>query len=240
MSPTLVEAPPQGEWITEVKWDGYRTQIVKDRGTVRAYTRNGHDWSTKYWPIALTASVMPFERGIIDGEVVVLDEHSRSNFDALQAAIGREPSRLIFVAFDLLHLDGVDMRKLPLVVRRDRLARLVETADGGLIQFSEALPGTPQQVFDVVDQAGLEGVVCKRADSPYVAGKGKHWFKVKTFEEAEFDLIGVRRERGKPAMALMARGGRQVGSAFITLPNGIRERLWRRVEERAKPTVKVC
>ncbi len=71
---------------------------------------------------------------------MVLDELHRSNFSALQAAIGREPSRLLFVAFDLLHLDGMDLRQLPLVVRRERLQRLVETADGGRIQFSEALP----------------------------------------------------------------------------------------------------
>ena len=106
MQPTLVDAPPDarraGEWITEVKWDGYRTQLVKDAGGVRAFTKNGYDWTTKYWPITLTASVMPFDSGVIDGEVVVLDDQHRSNFNALQAAIGRAPSRLIFVAFDLL------------------------------------------------------------------------------------------------------------------------------------------
>ena len=121
MSPTLVEIRQRANWITEVKWDGYRTQLVKDGAWRARLTRNGYDWTTKYWPIALTASVMPFERGIIDGEVVVLDELHRSNFNALQAAIGREPSRLIFVAFDLLHLDGMDLRQLPLVVRRERL-----------------------------------------------------------------------------------------------------------------------
>ncbi len=135
----------------------------------------------------------------------------------------------------LLHLDGMDLRQLPLAVRRKRLARVVETADGGRIQFSEALPGTPSQVFDVVDQAGLEGIVTKRADSKYRSGRTRDWLKIKSFEEAEFDLVGVRRERGKPAMALLARNGRSAGSAFITLPAGIRERLWQRVQEAAKP-----
>ena len=161
----------------------------------------------------LTASVMPFKSGIIDGEVVVLDDQHRSSFNELQAELSsRRSNRLVFVAFDLLHLDGMDLRKLPLVVRRERLERLVQTADGGRIQFSEALPGTPQQVFDVVDRAGLEGVVCKQADSRYVSGKTKAWLKVKAFEEAEFELVGVRRERGKPAMALLARNGRPAGS----------------------------
>ena len=239
MSPTLVDEPPSGDWVTEVKWDGYRTQIVKDSAGVRAYTRNGYDWSTRYWPITLTASVMPFKSGIIDGEVVVLDEQHQSSFNELQAEISsRRSNRLVFVAFDLLHLDGMDMRKLPLVVRRERLERLVQTADGGRIQFSEALPGTPQQVFDVVDRAGLEGVVCKQADSRYVSGNTKSWLKVKAFEEADFELVGVRRERGKPAMALLARNGRPAGSAFITLPAGIRERLWERVQLPAKPARK--
>lgn len=97
-----------------MKWDGYRTQIVKDDRGVRAYTRNGSDWSTRYWPITLTASVMPFKSGIIDGEVVVLDDQHRSNFNELQAELsGRRSNRFVFVAFDLLHLDGIDMRKLP-------------------------------------------------------------------------------------------------------------------------------
>ena len=78
-----MDEPPAGDWITEVKWDGYRTQIVKERS---GYTRNGHDWSTRYWPITLTASAMPFKSGIIDGEVVVLDEQHRSSFNELQAS----------------------------------------------------------------------------------------------------------------------------------------------------------
>ena len=167
----------------------------------------------------------------------MLDEQHRSSFSEIQAELSsRRSNRFVFVAFDLLHLDGIDLRKLPLVMRRERLQRLVKTADGGRIQFSEALPGTPRQVFDVVDRAGLEGVVCKQADSRYVSGKAKSWLKVKAFEEAEFDLVGVRRERGKPVMAMLAREGQHAGSAFITLPAGIRERLWERVESmRVRP-----
>jgi bifunctional non-homologous end joining protein LigD len=80
MSPTLWMSRRSAPTITEVKWDGYRTQIIKDDRGVRAYTRNGYDWSTRYWPITLTASVMPFKSGIIDGEVVVLDDQHRSSF----------------------------------------------------------------------------------------------------------------------------------------------------------------
>ncbi len=241
MAPTLVEAPPAGaEWITEVKWDGYRTQIVKDGQRVRLITRNGQDWSSKYWPISLAAEVLPCEQAIIDGEVVVLDEQHRSSFSELQLALGRrQAGRFVFIAFDLLQLDGIDLRKLPLVVRRERLARLI--ADGApQIQFSEALPGTPDQVFAAADQAGLEGVVCKLAESRYQSGRSKQWLKVKTFEEADFELLGVRREQGKPAIALMAKNGRYAGGAFVTLPIGIRERLWERVEGNARPGAEGC
>ncbi len=121
-------------------------------------------------------------------------------------------------------------------MRRERLTRLI--ADSApMIQFSEALPGTPQEVFDVADRAGLEGVVCKLAESRYRSGRTRDWLKVKA-EEADFDLVGVRRERGKPAMALLARNGRPAGSAFITLPTGLRERLWERVQQPAKPAPK--
>ena len=214
---------------TEVKWDGYRTQIVKDDRGVRAYTRDGYDWPTRYWPITLTASVMPFKSAIIDGEVVVLDDQHSSNFHELQGELSsRRSNRLVFVAFDLLHLDGMDLRKLPLVVRRERLERLVQTADGGRIQFSEALPGTCQQVFRC---RGSSWPRRRRLQAgAYLSGKTKSWLKVKAFEEAEFDLVGVRRERGKPGMAMLAREGRPAGSALITLPEGIRGRLWERVK----------
>ena len=113
--------------------------------------------------------------------VVVLDEQNRSSFGELQAALGRrQASRSVFVAFDVLHLDGLD-RRLPLVVRRERLAGLVAEA-GPQIQFSEA-SGTPQEVFDVADRAGLEGVVCKLADSPYRSGRAKQWLKAKTLRK---------------------------------------------------------
>jgi bifunctional non-homologous end joining protein LigD len=93
-------------------------------------------------------------------------------------------------------------------------------------------------VFKAGAAAGLRGIVPKRDDSRYVSGRARDWLKVKTFEEADFDLIGVRRERGKPAMAMLARNGRPAGSASITLPAGIRERLWERVQQPVKPALR--
>ncbi len=205
MSPTLVDEPPAGaDWITEVKWDGYRTQIVKDSAGVRAYTRNGHDWSTRYWPITLTASVMPFKSGIIDGEVVVLDDQHRSNFNELQAELStRRSNRLVFVAFDLLHLDGMDLRKLPLVVRRECLERLVRPPTVAASSSARRSQARLHRCSMSSTGPGLRASSASAPTADTARAAPSDWLKVKSFEEAEFDLVGVRRERGKPAMALL-------------------------------------
>ena len=240
MAPTLVEAPPAGaEWITEVKWDGYRTQIVKDGQRVRLITRNGQDWSSKYWPISLAAEVLPCEQAIIDGEVVVLDEQHRSSFSELQLALGRrQAGRFVFIAFDLLQLDGIDFRKLPLVVRRERLARLI--ADGAPQSSSARRYPARRTRF-----SPLPTRPASRASSA-------NWPKAATVRPLQAmaqgqDFRGGRlraarraREQGKPAIALMAKNGRYAGGAFVTLPIGIRERLWERVEGNARPGAEGC
>src|SRR6185369_15465055 len=104
--PSLTEHPPEGaEWIHEVKHDGYRTMLLVERGTVHAYTRNGHDWSDRYPGIIAAVRKLPCRSAILDGEVIVQDALGVSDFEALQAALRSLPTRLIFYAFDLLHLE---------------------------------------------------------------------------------------------------------------------------------------
>jgi bifunctional non-homologous end joining protein LigD len=106
MMPMLVANPPQGEgWTHEIKYDGYRTELIIDDGQARAFTRNGHDWTKRYRSIVEVAAALPVGDAIIDGEMVVQDESGVSDFQALRGAIGGEPHRLIFFAFDLLHLE---------------------------------------------------------------------------------------------------------------------------------------
>ena len=115
--PTRVEEPPEDEgWVHEVNLDGYRTQIIIDKGGVRLYSKNGRDWTTKYWPIALAVE-LPCRAAIIDGEVIVPGEQGAPDCPALEAAIWNEPSRLVFVAFDILHLDGRNLASLPQIGR---------------------------------------------------------------------------------------------------------------------------
>src|SRR4051812_1800889 len=104
--PTLSDAPPQGDgWIHEIKHDGYRTQLILERSKARALTRRAFDWSTKYAPIVYAAAAVPMKSAIIDGEVVVFNDKGLSDFQALRSAMRWEPGRLVFIAFDLLHLN---------------------------------------------------------------------------------------------------------------------------------------
>ena len=234
--PTLVDKPPEGDgWIHEVKFDGYRSQIVRDEGGVRIFTRRGLDWTAKYRDLVKAAGDLHAESAIIDGEIVVLDEAGHSDFGELRKAITRRQHDLYFVAFDLLHLNGHDLRDMPLIDRRDILEALITA--GQRIQFSQALPGDAKSIFHLIDKAGLEGMVSKRKDSVYRSGNSTAWLKIKSYAVDEYDLLGVEREPGKPAFALMAERstGRYVGAAFITLNREMRERLWQRVQEHAGP-----
>jgi bifunctional non-homologous end joining protein LigD len=218
MMPTLVDRPPMGDdWSTEIKFDGWRCQIVIDADGVRVFTRNGHDWTKQLKPIANAASTeLDVYSAIIDGELVYPQESGRSDFHALQAVVRSQPEALIFMAFDLLHLNGEDWREKPLVERRAPLHGMIRP--GGRIQYSEALLGEPFELFALAEQMELEGIVCKRKGSAYGSGNTINWLKVKTFTETEFEFLGVQRDHGKPTMALMGEIGtrKYLGGAFVT------------------------
>ena len=121
-----VEQPPEGKhWIHEIKHDGYRSQVVIERGQVRAFSRNGHDWSDRYPSIVRAATGLRCKSAIIDGEAIVQDEYGASDFESLQSAIRVRPHSIILYAFDLLHLDGKDLRQETLLERRAELKHLV-------------------------------------------------------------------------------------------------------------------
>jgi ATP-dependent DNA ligase len=143
---------------------------------------------------------------VIDGEVIVQDECGVSDFPALRRAMAREPHRLGFFAFDILHLNGADLRAQPLVERRALLRDLLGANDPTCsIQFSEAFAGKWAAIFALADRMGLEGVVSKRADSKYRSGSSKAWLKTKCMTEGEFFVIGTERNPGGPPFALVAR-----------------------------------
>ncbi len=234
MFPSLVAEPPAGnDWIHEIKYDGYRTQIVVDRGDVRIFTRNAFDWTERYWPFVPAAKKLGATTAIIDGEIIATDAQGKPDFRNLKETIRRDPEALTFVAFDLLYWNGRDLRGQPLTYRRQQLWRLVEPATGR-IQFSASHEDDGAAFFTAVDRMGLEGIVSKRSDSVYWPGVSKSdWRKTKCVEVSTFEIIGVEHEPGKPAVALMAEPGtrKYVGSAIVGLTAPMRERLWSRVQE---------
>ncbi|CAM5770664.1 ATP-dependent DNA ligase [Mesorhizobium amorphae] len=233
MMPMLVDEPPEGdEWTHEVKYDGYRSQIIIDKG-IRIFTRNGKDWTQAYKFLAEDAASLKLKSAIIDGEIVVLNDRGLPDFGSLRSAIKARPRDLYFVAFDLLHFGGKDLRQTACEERRNILRGLIPA--GKHIQFSEAIDASAAEVYRMVDAADLEGMVSKRRDSTYRSGNTYNWKKTKCYSVDEYMLLGVEREAGKAAFALLAdrETGEYAGSAFITLERFKREELWARVE--AKP-----
>jgi bifunctional non-homologous end joining protein LigD len=236
MLPTLIAEAPEGDdWLHEIKYDGYRTQLVIDGAGVRAFTRNGFDWSDRYPSPLRAAGEVRCSSAILDGEMIVQDELGRSDFGAFKSAMLREPERIVFMAFDLLHLDGADLRPAPLIERRARLQELVGCHDPSCcIQYSEHVIGGGGAMFNACDRMGLEGIVSKRLRSRYRSGRTRDWLKVKCWAEGEFVVVGLERGQDGPPMALLAResgvGLEYAGGAAVTLGGGDRERFWRAVE----------
>ena len=145
---TSVDQPPQGdEWLHEIKHDGYRTLLVVDGKQARAYTRTGLDWTNLYPGIVSAAAKLNCRSAILDGEVIFQDERGASDFDALMSAIRWNPHKLIFYAFDLLHLDGKDLRDRPLLERRAKLNELLGLDEASPLQLSEEFIGDAAAFF---------------------------------------------------------------------------------------------
>jgi bifunctional non-homologous end joining protein LigD len=238
ISPQLATAvdhpPPRAGWIHEVKHDGYRTLLIIERRKTSAYTRNGFDWTDRYHALTKAAPRLECRSAIIDGEVMVQDERGVSDFEALKSAIRWTPQRLVFCAFDLLYLNGKNLRDRPLLERRAKLKEFIPTEQPFL--FSEEFTGDAAAFFQACADHQLEGIVSKLASSKYRSGRSKTWLKTKCFTEGSFVIIGTARDRKtKAPLALLARteaeGLRYAGSAFIALSGGERDELSARLHK---------
>lgn len=188
---TLRMKPPAGAgWLTEVKFDGYRTQVHVHDGRVRAYSRTGVDYSRQFRSICNAAAKLKTTSAIIDGEAVAHDERGCPNFSKMPNAIARNPGSIILYAFDLLYLDGRDLRPLPLVERRAALARLIGRKPPPNIMLSEVIEGDPARIFASAGELGLEGIVMKRASARYRSGRSDTWVKLKCVKTLRLTIIG--------------------------------------------------
>jgi bifunctional non-homologous end joining protein LigD len=198
---TLVDRAPQGDaWLHEIKYDGYRVALRLDSGTVRMLTRGGLDWTARFKPIAAAATALRARAAYIDGEVVVLDDMGVSDFGGLQEALSKgRAARLVYFAFDLLHLDGRNLMGLPLVERKAMLEELIGGLRAGApIRYSEHVVGHGRIFFREACQVGLEGILSKGAGAPYRLGRTADWVKTKCTKRQEFVIGGWRRSTASP------------------------------------------
>jgi bifunctional non-homologous end joining protein LigD len=177
--------PSGPRWIHEIKFDGYRVQVHIKDGKVKVFTRRGNDWSNRFRKIAADAFEVNAGSAIIDGEVVVPGPEGITDFSVLQNELKGRSGKIVLVAFDLLYLNGHDLRGLPLVERKAELNQLV--ADTG-VQFSDSFEIDGQKMYQHACTVGLEGVISKVRDSAYEPGRGNVWVK-KTCQQRETLLI---------------------------------------------------
>jgi bifunctional non-homologous end joining protein LigD len=195
----LVDHPPKGEgWGHEIKIDGYRLQLRVADGEVTLRTRKGLDWTHKFPDLAAQAAKFP--DCIIDGEVAAFNRDGVLSFAALQTAIAdEETAKVVYFAFDLLFLEGEDLRRLPLVERKRRLQQLLRqhASDARSIQYVEHFETDGQAVLDSACKMSLEGVVSKRLNAPYVSGRHDNWVKSKCRGGQEVVIGGWTETKGR-------------------------------------------
>jgi bifunctional non-homologous end joining protein LigD len=205
---TLVDAPPGGtNWVHEVKFDGYRMGARIEDGTVKLITRSGLDWTRRFPTIAKALGKTKAKSAWLDGEVVVPDENGHSSFSSLQRALSDgDDEEMVFYLFDLPYLNGQDLRDLPLIQRKQILRdTLFAKKANGALAYSDHHEAEGADFFKAVCNMGLEGVVSKRKDSPYRAGRGRDWVKSKCVDRDEFVIGGYT----------PSRAGRGVGSLLV-------------------------
>jgi bifunctional non-homologous end joining protein LigD len=184
------EAPSSAEWAHELKFDGYRIHARLDRGDARLLTRTGLDWTGKYTGIAAALRKLPAQQAYLDGELCGVAADGVTSFALIQnAAERRLGADLVYFVFDLLHRNGRDLMPLPLIDRKSELATLLERSEEA-IRLSDHQIGQGPAFHQHACALGLEGVVSKRLDAPYVPGERGLWLKVKCLNREEFVVVG--------------------------------------------------
>jgi bifunctional non-homologous end joining protein LigD len=191
------EVPKRDGWVYEVKWDGYRAIVYVHGGDVALVSRNGNDLTQRFSDVAKAiGKAVRTPNAVLDGEVCALDEDGRATFSAMQQ--GRPGTRYIFVAFDLLEVEGEPVIDLELTERRRRLVELLDKRQKS-VQISEVFDDG-DALYHAAEQQGFEGIVAKRAASPYLPGRrSRDWVKVKTHGRQEFVIGGYTRGEGRRA-----------------------------------------
>jgi bifunctional non-homologous end joining protein LigD len=185
---TSVDKVPSGKrWVHEIKFDGYRVQVHLRDAAVKVFTRRGHDWTNRFRKIAADAWHVNAGSAIMDGEVVVPSADGAADFSVLQNELKGRSKQIVLVAFDLLYLNGYDLRRLPLFERKVQLKKIISDTD---VQFSESFEIEGEQIYEHACKTGLEGVVSKVRDSRYNSGRTNDWVKKTCAQRETLPIAG--------------------------------------------------
>jgi bifunctional non-homologous end joining protein LigD len=208
MLATTVDEPFDGdEWLFEIKWDGYRAIAFIDKGAARLVSRNQNDLTARYPELKDLPKSIKARQAILDGEVVALDEQGRASFSLMQQRTGfrpggrRAPAKadvpVLYYAFDLLYLDGYDLRRLALEERKRKLASLLIAGDS--VRYSDHYEKQGKALFEMARQKGLEGILAKKRDSLYQERRSSEWLKIKITHRLEAVIGGYTEPEGSRA-----------------------------------------
>jgi len=202
MLATLVDEPfSNPEWIFETKWDGFRSVCFIRKGKARLVSRNQLEMTQQYPELATIAKHVDAKEAILDGEIVALDERGMPRFQLLQPRVGRKSGinalrgkgHIIYYVFDLLYCDGYDLTSCALAERKAALERIVRPAT--FVKVSEHIEAEGEHFFKHIEKFRLEGMIAKRAASPYVPRRSSDWLKVKTVKRSEVVIGGYTQPR---------------------------------------------
>jgi bifunctional non-homologous end joining protein LigD len=199
---TIVDKPPSGnEWLHEIKYDGYRIGSQITDADVRLISRNGKDWTHVFPEVAEAVRKLRTKDALIDGEVAMVMPDGKTSFEALQQAAAGATSHapLVYFVFDLIRLDGKRIDRLPLEERKAVLRSLVGGRKTGRIRYSDHIEGQGDALFARAQQLGLEGIISKRRDAPYLPGRHPTWQKVKVSQRGSFVVGGFTDPEGTRA-----------------------------------------
>lgn len=192
-------------WITEIKFDGYRLLVRIKQGDIKFFTRNGNDWTHKLLTLQQQVAQLDWPSGWYDGEIVVNNAQGIPDFGALQLSfessksVASQSNQIVLYLFDVVYFDGFDLRLLPLTERRAILKNLLVGKDLSSVRLSEDFNEAPEDLLQSACKLGLEGIILKRADAPYVCSRTSNWLKLKCIKSQEFIIIGYTPPTGSRA-----------------------------------------
>jgi bifunctional non-homologous end joining protein LigD len=248
MLATSIDEPFDGaDWVFEIKWDGYRAIAFIEDGKVRLVSRNQNDLTPRYPELKDLAKFIKAKTAILDGEVVALDDQGRPSFDLMQQRTGFRPGGrgvthaavpVLYYAFDLLYLDGYDLRKIPLAERKKKLVALIIAGDA--LRYSDHYENQGKALFEIAREKGLEGILAKKRDSIYQERRSTEWLKIKIRHRMECVIGGYTEPEGSRAhfgsivLGLYDKQGRliHVGQAGSGFNQKSLDEIWKMLQKR--------